>query len=84
MTWRLENPGRNRCPIRSLHVDAGSQFNIEVPLVDTPERPPVEVNLRGLQPNSMYFMKITVENSGGISQPGQIGVQTLDLAPGIV
>ncbi|XP_018570523.1 uncharacterized protein LOC108910420 [Anoplophora glabripennis] len=82
MTWRLENPGRNRCPIRTLYVDAGSNFNISLPLVDTPERPPVEVNLRGLYPNSMYFLKVSVENSGGLSRPGLIGVQTLDLSPG--
>ncbi|XP_018570526.1 uncharacterized protein LOC108910422 [Anoplophora glabripennis] len=82
MTWRLENPGSNRCPIRTLYVDAGSNFNISLPLVDTPERPPVEVNLRGLYPDTMYFLKISVENSGGISRPAQLGVQTLELSPG--
>ncbi|KAJ8925161.1 hypothetical protein NQ315_001346 [Exocentrus adspersus] len=81
MTWGLEN-WSNRCPVRALHIDGGSRFNISVPIEDSPDRPPVEVNLKGLQPNRMYYLKVAVENSGGLSQPSQIAVQTAELDPG--
>ncbi|KAJ8925162.1 hypothetical protein NQ315_001347 [Exocentrus adspersus] len=82
MTWGLEN-WSNRCPVRALHIDGGSKFNISVPIQDsTDDRPPVEVNLKGLQPNSMYYLKVAVENSGGMSQASQIAVQTDELGPG--
>ncbi|XP_018570524.1 uncharacterized protein LOC108910421 [Anoplophora glabripennis] len=82
MSFNLENSGRNRCPVRTLYVDGGNNFNISIPLTNDEDRPPVDVALRGLYPNSMYFLKISVENSAGISRPAQLGVQTLELSPG--
>ncbi|KAJ8925168.1 hypothetical protein NQ315_001353 [Exocentrus adspersus] len=81
MMWGIEHYNVQRCPVRSLHVDAGNQFNIQVPINFVTERLPVEVDLRSLRPNSMYYFRISVENMGGISPPAQIAVQTLDLQP---
>ncbi|KAJ8925167.1 hypothetical protein NQ315_001352 [Exocentrus adspersus] len=64
MTFKLEDFMKNRCPILNLHVDGGNFFNLKVPVDDPFFRPPVEVNLTRLQPNSMYYFKVSVENSG--------------------
>ncbi|KAJ8925166.1 hypothetical protein NQ315_001351 [Exocentrus adspersus] len=80
--WELENYFNQRCPVRSLHVDGGSQFNVEVPVsFPTEERLPVEVDLKGLKPDNMYFLNVSVENMGGLSSSTLIGVQTLELEP---
>ncbi|KAJ8925232.1 hypothetical protein NQ315_001418 [Exocentrus adspersus] len=81
IVWEVEGYYSQRCPVRSLHVDGGSHFNIEIPVNSTTERPPVEMELKGLKPNSMYFLKVSVENMGGLSPPAQIAVQTLELEP---
>ncbi|KAJ8925170.1 hypothetical protein NQ315_001355 [Exocentrus adspersus] len=80
MTWTLEM-GTNRCPLKAMYVDAGSQFNISVPLINASPLVPVTVELKSLRPNTMYFLKVSVENSVGVSRAAQIGVQTLELSP---
>ncbi|KAJ8925230.1 hypothetical protein NQ315_001416 [Exocentrus adspersus] len=84
MSWWLENSGNNRCPVQNFYVDGGNQFNITIPLEDhTPlDRDPVDLNLKGLRPNSMYYLRVAVENSAGLSPTVPIGVQTLELDPG--
>ncbi|KAJ8925169.1 hypothetical protein NQ315_001354 [Exocentrus adspersus] len=83
-TWRLENPGRNRCPIRFFYADGGANFNLTLAVVDSSplERPPVNLALSDLLPNKMYFFKVSVENSAGVSPATPIAVQTTELGPG--
>lgn len=77
-TWTLEG-GSNRCPLRALYLDGGNHFNISVSLQNSLDPEPVLVELKSLNYNSMYFIRVYVENSGGVSPVFPIAVQTLDL-----
>ncbi|KAJ8925226.1 hypothetical protein NQ315_001412 [Exocentrus adspersus] len=81
-TWRLENFIRNRCPVQNFYLDCGALFNYTLVVDDPDGRPPVRVNVTGLQPNTIYYLKASVENSGGISDSVSLAVQTLELDPG--
>ncbi|KAJ8925236.1 hypothetical protein NQ315_001422 [Exocentrus adspersus] len=80
-TWILDSLSTNRCPIRTLYVDGGQHFNISFPVSDDNHREPVAVNLKSLRPNSLYLMRVSVENSAGMSNRSTVGVQTLELSP---
>ncbi|KAJ8925223.1 hypothetical protein NQ315_001409 [Exocentrus adspersus] len=79
MSWRLENYLLNRCPIINFYVDGGNAFNISVPVMDPEGRPPVHVNVTGLQPSTIYSFKVYVENSAGVSTAVPMAVQTATL-----
>ncbi|XP_018570505.1 uncharacterized protein LOC108910404 [Anoplophora glabripennis] len=81
-TWSLESRSKNRCPMGSFYVDGGQYFNFTFRLADTPERSPVVIDLHSLEPDSLYLLKVSVENSGGVSDAAIVGVQTLDYDPG--
>ncbi|KAJ8925178.1 hypothetical protein NQ315_001363 [Exocentrus adspersus] len=81
LTYSLETFRSNQCPIRELQVKGGAYFNVTVPLHDSEEREPIEVQITNLLPNSMYLLRTSVQNSAGWSNPSVVAVQTLDLAP---
>ncbi|KAJ8914958.1 hypothetical protein NQ315_002482 [Exocentrus adspersus] len=74
---------RNRCPVMTLFVDGGIYFNASVSLqgMETPEL--VEVEVKSLLPNTMYYFHVSVLNIGGWSTPTPIAIQTLDLSPNL-
>ncbi|KAJ8925227.1 hypothetical protein NQ315_001413 [Exocentrus adspersus] len=82
--WQLENYVTNRCPVTNLFLDGGTYFNITIPIRDPFGRPPVQVNVTNLLPNTMYVFRTRVENIGGLSTVVPMAVQTLELAPGPV
>lgn len=79
LTWSLEGDA-NRCPLRSFYIDGGSYFNSSVPLESLQDPTTVSVEITSLRPNSMYFMRASVQNNGGWSSTTPIAVQTLDLS----
>ncbi|XP_018570571.1 uncharacterized protein LOC108910455 [Anoplophora glabripennis] len=78
ITWGLEIYSVNRCTVTSLTI-VGTVINLTIPIQDSPERPPISVNLSGLKANSMYYFNVTVENEAGTSRPFQLAVQTLPI-----
>lgn len=80
LTWVPEG-GSNRCPLRALYVESANHFNISLPLQNSLFPEPVPIELKSLRPNSMYFLRVYVQNSGGFSTPSQLGIQTLELSP---
>ncbi|XP_023310061.1 uncharacterized protein LOC111691454 [Anoplophora glabripennis] len=74
-TWLLEGEG-NRCPLRNFYVNGGN-FNFSIPLEDLADRSVVPVEIKSLQPNTMYYFQVSVENSAGLSPPTPVAVQTL-------
>ncbi|KAJ8925164.1 hypothetical protein NQ315_001349 [Exocentrus adspersus] len=81
MVWQLESYLRNRCPVVNFLVDGGKYVNITQPIRDHFARDPVMVNLTHLQPDRMYYFKVSVENLGGISPVVQVAAQTAELEP---
>lgn len=79
MTWILEGDA-NRCPLIRLYVDGGIYFNETIPLQNLVDRNRVQVEIKSLTPNSMYYFRVYVENNGGISPATPLAVQTLDSA----
>lgn len=79
MTWSLEGDA-NRCPLRNFYIEGGSYFNSTTSLQGITNPATVTVVVDNLRPNSMYYMRASVENSGGTSQATPIAVQTLDLS----
>lgn len=82
-TWILESRPENGCPLGRIFVDGGEYFNFSLAVTDTDERQPVPIHLNSLRPNSLYLMRVSIENNAGISNPAIVGVQTLDLSPGV-
>ncbi|KAJ8924910.1 hypothetical protein NQ315_001067, partial [Exocentrus adspersus] len=81
MVWTLESYLRNRCPVINFFVEGGRNFNITQPIRDHFGRAPVAVNLTQLQPDRMYYFRVSVENLGGVSPLVPIAAQTLELKP---
>ncbi|KAJ8925181.1 hypothetical protein NQ315_001366 [Exocentrus adspersus] len=79
-TWALQAYSLNRCQVNALHVN-GTHFNITIPIMDSPQRPAIELSVPGLRASSMYFFNVTVENVAGISKPFQVAVQTAPIEP---
>ncbi|KAJ8925228.1 hypothetical protein NQ315_001414 [Exocentrus adspersus] len=78
-TWELESYETNSCPVIYLYLDGGSYFNSTIRIADTFGRPPMQVNVTNLLPNSMYYFKTSVQNTGGLSTAASMAVQTLQL-----
>lgn len=81
-TWAVDEYSVNRCEVRALHI-SGTGLNLTIPLVDSPERPVIDINIGGLQANSMYYFNFTVQNVAGVSRPFQLAVQTLPIESGL-
>ncbi|KAJ8930363.1 hypothetical protein NQ314_016841 [Rhamnusium bicolor] len=77
ITWRLPSYIGNRCPITSLVVDGSPYYSQAFPIEDHPQRPNPTINISPLNPDTMYFLRIYVVNSGGMSNPFLIAVQTI-------
>ncbi|KAJ8923450.1 hypothetical protein NQ315_002009 [Exocentrus adspersus] len=82
MVWTLESYLRNRCPVINFFVNGGNNFNITQPIRDHFRRAPVVLNVTQLQPDRMYYFKVSVENLGGVSPVVPMAAQTLKLEPG--
>ncbi|KAJ8925237.1 hypothetical protein NQ315_001423 [Exocentrus adspersus] len=84
-TWSLDSLSTNRCPIKIFYVDGGDYFNISIPISEyNDKRESVLAILDALMPSSMYVLKVSVENSAGVSNQTTAAVQTLDLLTPII
>lgn len=79
-TWSLEKYSLNRCNVTALYVN-GTHFNQTIEIVDSPDRPDVQVSITGLRADSMYYFNVSTENNAGISQAYKMAVQTLPIDP---
>ncbi|KAJ8925229.1 hypothetical protein NQ315_001415 [Exocentrus adspersus] len=81
-TWIIESYENNSCPVLYLYLDGGSYFNLTTRLWDPFGRPPMQINVTNLLPNTMYHFKTFVQNTGGLSAIVPMAAQTLELQPG--
>ncbi|KAJ8985136.1 hypothetical protein NQ317_012787, partial [Molorchus minor] len=78
LTFRLQTLENNRCPIYSLDVNASPWFNTSYQITDQNNRTPFSINLTDLTPNSLYYFRVSANNSAGVTLPFQVAFQTLE------
>ncbi|KAJ8985137.1 hypothetical protein NQ317_012788 [Molorchus minor] len=76
LTFRLQTLQNNRCPIYSLDINASPWFNRSFPITDQNSRTPISIGLTDLTPDSLYYLRVTANNSAGVTLPFQVAFQT--------
>ncbi|KAJ8914959.1 hypothetical protein NQ315_002483 [Exocentrus adspersus] len=80
ITVELEGE-KNKCPLRTIRVNGGVYFDVSVSLYELESAEFLNVEVKDLLPNRMYFFNVSIKNNGGWSAVTPLAVQTLDFSP---
>ncbi|KAJ8948734.1 hypothetical protein NQ318_017902 [Aromia moschata] len=77
LTMQLQALAQNRCPIYNVEVKSPS-FTATYLVTDQNSRTSFPLSITGLQPNTMYYVQISANNTVGATSPFQAAFQTLE------
>ncbi|KAJ8948735.1 hypothetical protein NQ318_017903 [Aromia moschata] len=74
----LERFNINGCPIYEVLVDASPTFTASYPVSDQSTRMSFPISITDLQPANLYYLRISANNTFGVTSPLQVAFQTLE------
>ncbi|KAJ8985135.1 hypothetical protein NQ317_012786 [Molorchus minor] len=73
-TWNLDDLDTNRCEMTELIFDGS--ISVSYPINDQENRTPLSLTLSTLRADTLYYLRVRVNNTAGLSDPFQLAFQT--------
>ncbi|KAJ8985134.1 hypothetical protein NQ317_012785 [Molorchus minor] len=75
-TWHLDDLQTNRCDMTALIFDGAPYISASYPIYDQANRTPLSLTISSLRADTLYYLRVRVNNTAGLSDPFQIAFQT--------